>query len=551
MIKISSFLAKAFIVVILAFSLPGAAHAAKIDAEGAAHLKKVFEDIIAYQKSASELTKGNQVLFQGDVAVEPADKYYAVTLPHISISYADGSRLELGIISINAVPHDREGEWKMTTALPTPIIMFDKSGKPQLQCDIGSQLSVGIWNERVDYFTKLDARYQNVKIESTDGKIKAMLPEIEILYDLSEDEQGRWSGPIQTVIRGAAVDFPATGGAIAMKEAKMAVRMFSYIPQAVKDYKEKLMAMAEAGSDGKVSQQHVAGIYNMVTELLSSAGDGFTAQYEVTGLDVKHPAAKKDSGAQPDATAATPLETLHFDKLSMGFDLTGFLKSQVKMALRFGFEGYRPPLTDRESTRRITPTRARLDVEFNNIPFQKIVALGGDSIAAKPGEDPTRMTSLAMQLPALLSESGTTIDFANNHFGNDVYNITTDGKIKADNAAVNKVTADIQLRATGLDQLKADLAEEGDDPLNEKAAEFQKIAAQIQILQVMSEKKTDDKGNPLHVLNFVMNQKGEMLVNNQDIKMLFGAGPAGREKPSTEPEAAQPEAAPPAEGTAP
>lgn len=543
MIHIRSFLAKAIIVFILAFSLPEAAHAAKIDAEGAAHLKKVFEDIITYQKSASELTKENRVLFQGDVVVEPADKYYAVTLPHISFLYPDGGRLELGIISINAVPHDREGEWKMTTALPTPIILFDKSGKPQIQCDIGSQLSVGIWNERVDYFTKLDARYQNVKIESTDGKIKAAVPEIEILYDLSEDEQGRWSGPIQTVMRGASIDFPVTGGAIAMKEAKMTVKMFSYIPQAVKDYKEKLVAMAEAGSDGKVSQQHVAGIYNMVTELLSSAGDGFTAQYEVTGLDVKHPAAKKDSGAQP---AETALETLHFDKLSAGFDLTGFLKSQVKMALRFGFEGYKPPLTNRESTRRITPTKARLDIEFNNIPFQKIVALGGDSIAAKPGEDPTRMTSLAMQLPALLSESGTTIDFTNNHFGNDVYNITTDGKIKADNAAVNKVTADIQLRATGLDQLKADLAEEGDDPLNEKAAEFQKIAAQIQILQVMSEKKTDDKGNPLHVLNFVMDQTGAMLVNNQDIRMLFGAGPTGREKP---PQASEP--APLAEGTAP
>ncbi|GJL85208.1 MAG: hypothetical protein DHS20C02_09830 [Micavibrio sp.] len=548
----------AFVFALILAISPFNASAADINDEGAQRLKIIFEELISYQKSISELAEDGKLIYQGDVIVEPSDEYYAVTLPHVSILYPKGQRLELGIVSVNAVPHDQEGQWKMTVAMPTPIILFDKSGAPALQLDIGSQLSAGIWHEELEYFTKLDARYQDIKIESPDGTFRTAIAEAEILYDLNEDDQGRWSGPLKGTIRKIAMNFEKTGGTITMKEAKLGVELFSYIPQAIKDYKEKLIAMAEAGSDGNVSSQHITGLYNMIVELLGNAGDGFTAQYEVSDLDITRP-------VDPDTESEEKrLESFHFGKLSMGFDLTGFLNNQVKLALRFGFNDLKAPPSDDESMKGIMPTTGHIDVQLNDIPYQKIADLGRNSIAGKAGM--VHMATFALKIPAILSEAGTTMTFTDNHFGNDAYHVNANGKIRADISALNSATADIRLTAKGLEQLKANMALEGDDPLNENAQNFQKIAAQLQILQVLAAKEKDGLGNLIHILEFEMNKQGEMLMNGQDIRLLFDGRAADRAKPQ-EPEAAPeqapaPEAAPtpqpqqvepaaPAEDTAP
>ncbi len=514
-------------VLMLAIVAP-AAHAVEINDKGAQHLKTIFEELIAYQKSVSELAEDGRIVYQGEVIVEPSDEYYAITLPHTSIVYPKGSRLELGMVSMNAVPHDQAGQWKMTVALPTPIILFDKAGAPKLQMDIGGQISAGIWHEELEYFTKLDARYQDIKIKNADKTFVTTIPEAEILYDLNEDEEGRWSGPLQGTLRNVAMNSEGPGkGSITMTELKLGVKLFSYIPEAVKDYKEKLMTMAEAGSDGEVNPEYISSLYKMIVTLLGNSGDGFTAQYEVSGLDILRRGESEDE----------PNKTVHFDKLHIGFDLTGFLKNQVKMALRFGFDGFKGPPSDDESMNRIIPTTTRMDIQLNNIPFQKIADLGENSFGG--GQGMSHLAGFALKIPAILSESGTTITFSDNHFGNAVYHMTANGKIRADITARNSATADINISARGLEQLKADLAEEGDDPLNEKAQEFQRMAAQLQILQVLSEKKNDDDGALIHVLNFEMNNKGEMLMNGQDIRLLFDGRVAERAKPE-ESEAEQP-----------
>lgn len=168
--------------------------AEELDANGQ-QLKSLFETLIENQNKASKKS-GVKVNFDGDISVEQTGEYYAVTLPFLSLDYNDGSSMNIGLIGINAAPHDSPDKWKMTFALPAQMNFQDSDDQTLFTVDIGAQRSSGVWSESLGYFSKLDANFENIAFENVRDGFTLSLPAARAVYDLDEDENKKWSGPL-------------------------------------------------------------------------------------------------------------------------------------------------------------------------------------------------------------------------------------------------------------------------------------------------------------------------------------------------------------------
>lgn len=144
----------------LFFAVPAHAGTASTDAR-AQVLKGQLEGFLETQKKIAT-RHGCKLETGGDITVEKAGSYYALTLPHITYTDAVGIRSEIGMIAVNAIPEGNDN-WKVSIAMPTPINSFNKQGTAQFKTDIGTQNANGVWNERLGHFTSLNATYGNLR----------------------------------------------------------------------------------------------------------------------------------------------------------------------------------------------------------------------------------------------------------------------------------------------------------------------------------------------------------------------------------------------------
>lgn len=144
---------------LLALTLPAATASAAPSAEET-RLRQAVEHLVASQKSAFEKT-GGTFAASGDMMIEKAGSYYAVTLPDITLIHPNRAQTALGLIALNASPAG-EGRWNITMALPTPIVTKGQDGAVQSELLLGQQFFSGRWDEKFRNFTSLKTLYQNV-----------------------------------------------------------------------------------------------------------------------------------------------------------------------------------------------------------------------------------------------------------------------------------------------------------------------------------------------------------------------------------------------------
>lgn len=487
---------------------------AEVNKEGAAHLQKIFQDIVDYQESVSSASDKGQIVFEGAVKVEPAGDYYAVTLPYASMAYPDRSRLQIGMISINATPHEKPGQWVMSMAVPTPLIRLDAAGKKIFQIDIGKQGAAGIWNEQLEQFVKLDARYQGVSGRSFDGAFTILLPEIRALYDLQQDAGGTWSGPGEITASNVSVDINNGKGTAHLDEAKLRVDIKAYNPAAVRAYKDNLAALIESGLQPEVSGSHVLGVYNMFFDLISQAADGIGTHYGISGLSISR---------QKAPPPATP-EKVEIKQAHLTFDASGLRGNRGKLSLKLGMNGLKE--TPLPADGELSPEFANLDILIENLPLQDITTLGKNTLQgalANPEMSKIIGMALLMKIPALLSQAGSTITLSDNRFGNASYEAKLDGKIAADISALTGATANIKAIIRGLDKWIALLEKQAAKPETENPEQVQNLLKQLKFAKSVAREEKNADGQTLHVLEFVMSPDGQMLINGQDAKPLLTA----------------------------
>lgn len=510
------------VIALLSCSSMTPAFAQELDDNGK-QLKAMFEKIIEDQKKLEfgPSSVYSSLVFDGDVNVEQSGKYYAVTLPHMTLQYPDGAKFEIGMVAINAAPHDDPDQWKMTFALPTPMTLTDENGEKTMQMKIGGQSASGVWNDTLGYFSKLDANYENIEFSDPENTYKFSMPNVRAVYDLDSDEEGKWSGPVYFTFDETNMNIPEEGGEVLrIGSINFNMEMFKYNPANMDKYQEQIQKLALLQTDDAEGEAPAPDIdvATMIDTFVSLMGDGFTSQYQLKDIMIK--------GDREE----NKFETLKIADAGFGFDMTGFLSNKVALDLRMGYQGFEmlPPPAGVPD---IAPKNFNMDFSLQNIPFKEITDMGkntAEAAMANPQMAQMAGMSVLFKLPALLSEAGTTLVMKDNHFGNDAYHVQIDGEVLTDIEAVNTATADVTGSIKGMDKLTQSLnAEMQANPTGPNASFIQQALMVLTMAKGFGEISTNENGEPVHMYKFIMNKEGQMLLNGQDMKMLMGGAAGG------------------------
>ncbi len=456
------------------------AQAQNVTETEAQRLQTTFQNILNARKAeiSSETERPRELILNGDVTVEPTDTYYAITLPQITISYPDGDRVEIGLISLNAIPHEKPDRFKMTMALPTPILGFDSSGQEVMRIAINAQKTAGIWHEKLENFIKLDAVYNDIQI--TGGGANATIPEVRVRYDLEETENGRWSGPTYMEATGINISEP-DGKSISLEKIALSLLLDQFATEAFS-------------------------LPTQETPPTLTLTDGADFKISLHGLNAR----KTDKDG---TNKSLSLKQAHFN-----FSYDDALNDSMDAHISFGFNDLKEDNIPQEIVA-LFPQSAQLKLTHHNIPISAI----NEVISNSAGNDPKIIgLGLLLKIPAIMAQAGSYLQLYETSIKNDNYHLTLDTTLRADITATNSATATGQLRFAGLDKVLSLAQVEGRNlASSEYAAPMRTLARFLERLKPMGRVETDTENGFTHVFDLEMNKAGQILINNQNAATLF------------------------------
>lgn len=518
-----------FVLIVLAGLTPVAQAAPPVDEKGAVQVKALFEKILQQQKSDMQ-DDGGQLILDGDMLVEPASGYYAVTLPPVSAIFEDGGRLDVGIVALNVMPTDDPDQWKMTLALPSPITFHAAGTKETIALTAGEQYFAGVWHEKFENFTKLKAQYKNVAIRSGDRTLDITIPQLEAVYDLVESPSHEWSGPMRVTVRGLKGTVP--GGMQAdIGSAEAVVTLYDYSTVTAASYRDNMRALKESykAGDSSASGQHITGIYNMVADVIGKVWNGFGMDVALTDLRLSQPASKQH-----------PPKSVTLRKGAFFVGMNDFRSGSVTLRLKGGYDGLSiSPVPADFGT---TPTMFDFDASIRKLPYADIATLGRGAVEnTVHAPQMARLVALQtlLNIPGLMTKAGTTLDIAKLTGGNAEYQVDANGSLQADLAALMGGTGKGHMKVSGLEKIIAATEKELKRPglTAEEKAGIETTLARLAALQVAGQQGKDEKGVPARLYDFELTKEGKILVNGTDMSLLMpqAAKPAAPSAPPVPP----------------
>ncbi len=498
-----------------AFLFWASSAAAAIDADGAQRLKGIVEKSLKVQQDFLT-ARGSRLVMDGSVMVEPAGSYYAVTLPHITIINARNEEIVVGMIAANAIPAEEPGQWKVTLAMPTPLIWRDAQKKQTLTLDIGKQSFAGVWNEKLANYTKLQAVYKDIKISFPAAGTAAALPEFTANYNLAEGANGLWSGPMRFTLNGLSVN-QSDGSAARIGKIDATMKVVDYDPKVDIAYQEKMAALEEsykAGGGSTESSQHVHGVYNMIADYMSTVWDGYTLSGVIENIVLTRP-----------PIPGAPAGSLRLDNAGFGIAMSGLRQDKATLQLKFGYNGFAmvPPPANFDRT---TPAAVNIDMNIDNLPYKGMIALGRTAVdTASKNPEMAQMIILQtfMSLPQLASQSGTALTVNNIQFGNSDYNVMMSAKILANAQALLGATGKGHIEIQGIETLTDALAHDMQESQSNPAAleKFSQATKFMTVLQAVGQQGTNARQQPVRIYDLELTEKGQTLLNGTDIRVLL------------------------------
>lgn len=503
---------------IMSWMLAVPAVAATIDQAGAQELKQFMSEMLEYQKGAITVN-GLELETEGDVQVEMADGYYAVTMPHLMIRGTDGSSFDLGIVSVNAAPTDDDSIWKMSVALPTPMTGYDSDGTPAVIVEIAKQRMSGLWHKDFSNFVKLDAEYGDFAIRMPDNGDGLVIPSVKAVFNLEEDSDGLWSGSTDVYANGIKLTIEGNE-VFSTDRISVKSNIMKLSSDAFKEYRESMLSFSKAMSgvqdEADVDPEVVANLYNQLFGFLTSGWDGFDTSVVIEGVDV-----------EAGMNAQDPDQKVHIDKLGYGFDMGGFRTDDVNTSAKVWMTGLTVGASEMEGVEDIVPSDFKFDVTAEHIPLKQLAALGEKTLQTSiESPEQAQMSGMMMvqNIPQILAGAGTLLKISDVIIKNSGYEVGVKGTVNANASSPFGVTANIVCGIAGIDNLVAELTNRMHSGELEQT-EMQAIQRELQFLapiQMFGSQETDAQGRNMRVYKFSVNEQGQILLNGTDLSMMMG-----------------------------
>jgi hypothetical protein len=496
------------------------AQSAEINDEGAQILRDYFEgmlDLNEESKAAEDEVFGLKT--DGNVQIEQADTYYAVTLPHLSIAAEGGAVFDIGVIALNAIPTEDPDFWKVSMALPTPMTGYNKDKEAVVSLDIGRQRLAGLWHMPGDNLVNYDLQYDNITLASADGDFKVSIPTFTGIQKLeTADNKDLWSGPTDIRLSDMVVNVK---GRDVFKAGLMRLHgeTFDLSLSRYAAYMQKIKAIStdleQEGQTPAQAMQGVSGIFGALYEFFTGAFNGFTSNLVLENVTFP----------MTDEVTDTPMQ-VSIERIAQGFDASGLTEDKTKLALRLGYSGmtYDPVPSEIHA---VLPSSMQVSLGLENLPLREMLGLGLATLE-RSMESPEQAQSsgmmAVMSLPQMLTEAGTVLKIADTGLAGDQYALDIDGLAEMNAAAKMGGTARVRGVFAGLDYLVSTITRIADNA-ELPASQTERLRRALQamaVLQMIGQEEQTGTGETVRVYNFELNAQGNMTLNGGDIGALMG-----------------------------
>ncbi|HRK97372.1 MAG TPA: hypothetical protein PLE43_02715 [Alphaproteobacteria bacterium] len=489
---------------------------AAIDEQGAQNLKSLIQNYIQEQQTLSS-TDGVELKTQGDLTISPKDTYYQVSLPHLKAQYPDNRIVDLGIITMNAMPGKTGDEWNVSIALPKKITSTSSTGAIT-DIKIGHQKTSGIWNVPLNYMTKYNAEYQNIDIatpaEDKSPPFKTTINLLNIDQNFTENTATHtWSGPLNVIAKNVYFG-KNEKEKLTLGEANIKYQIFDLDMTSLKTFQKNIKeAQGNKTNFTNIGNNpmQILQIYDVIANNFETPMGAITSNLTIKNLEIY---GLKVSTEQPE-NLPFKLASAHF-----GFDADMHAPQNVKTNIRFGFSDLKTPFED---TKNLTPDSIDLDIKIGNIPLQDIIANGRKQIgilsATQAGDkEPQEKTPEPVKpFSKILGDAGTNANHKF-HINTPLINAKGEGTVRATSTNPIGIASDQTWEITGLNALIAELnSKSASNPMG------QNVTGPLVILQMAGQISPDNPDTRTYHL--VMSDQGNITINGADFSALMGGAP--------------------------
>lgn len=478
-----------FLPVILAFLLVLSTplYAAEINDSGSTKLKTMFSRMLEDQKK-EVLARGSSIETVGEIVVEQADTYYAVTMPELEISDSEGGFVKIGMVSMNVTPTEKDDEWKMSLAIPTPIILIDENKKEEISINIGSQKAGGVWSEKLNNFSKLVANYNDITIGPSGKEGIISISKMDVLGNLSEDSDGLWSGPTKFNLEDIRIKSDKANDSISINNVQIDASVNGFDIAKQQALTKKLQEQEEK----------IKG--DMILAFIEAAGKG--SDFKMTISDLKASSQKKGS--------------FSINNIFINSGFSQAEEGKINTTVDFGYNG----LTASNETD-MTPEQMKFDLNLKNIPLKDLIEKTVASIPSGTNEGAQRVAALQMMmtLPQLLAQSGMTLQMNDTKLMSDSYQVRVAADFAANANSPVGFAGAMNMSFDGLDETLTKLEAKVSEATPEKQQKIKKSLGIFKMVQQQCPKSGNTYDCEIAITN-----DAKFLLNGQDASPLLMGG---------------------------
>lgn len=474
----------------LFLSIP-AAFAAPVDQAGADALKPKVAATLAHFQGVLKAS-GATLLQDGNLLVEPAGTYYAITTPTLTIRRPGGIVRNVGMVAINAIPTDNPDIFKVAVALPTPMTDKDPSGKDAGSLSIGQQTMNGVWNMAAQNFTDLNASYKDIRIIDTINNTNITIASLANTIKLSRSTGNLWSGPSETSLAKVTYTSPAYDASIGSVLMKTVVDGLDMLAS------EKMETAVKKAGTGVPDMQQ------LLTDYLTGFANSADSSLAMGDIIYK---TKTAVGAKSGTVKSINLSGI----------VSGMKSNAAKASWNLDANGI---TVDDANLARYTPTRIILKGNGDNLPLQALAKANGQPVP----------TSVFADAKAALNIENISIE-------SPAYGLNAKGQLQGNKNAPLGSVGNMSMNVRGMDELLVFLnSPQGAQALGMPPIPPQFLAG-LALIQMSGQPGNDAQGRTTRNYNLQLGEDGRIILNGADLSAIMqsmtGAGKAPAAAPVT------------------
>ncbi len=433
---------------------------------------------------------------KGPMTVSPSAGGFRAEATEMVADIGKDHRIALGTIGIDLTP-EPGGAWGFATVVPSPLVVTDGAGKPELEITVESQKLEGHWRPDIQALTGLDVTLHGLKLTPAAGGPPVTVGSLALAGALTETRPGHWGGPLTLTGEALVVPWAGGHGQVRLGSASLEGRVSGL------DLTTLLSRRAQARPPGDAPATRV-GLRSLARHYLAMVHDlvdGGALGLHLADLSITLPT----SGTSVTIGRIAYRETL--EGLEQG-------KPTLSASYEYGALAVAPP----PSLQDFLPTAAKFSLTAQDLPGNALWQVIDRGLGADSHDGGALVKTALFEAEDALTRAGSLLTLEALNLDTPATTAALAGQMRYDAAAALGLVGHYDMTIRGFDAaMKAFQAPPGAEPLGEEA---RTILSMLTMVQVMGLPAKDAAGREARTYKVEVAPSGAVVLNGADISML-------------------------------